>query len=105
MPKRIYTIQELRLNKLEPEKLLSPEDVSLNTVRNIAQGAAAAGLVALAYFAGGRGVLVGAFLFGGWRAVRWGEHGTGLMALAYFAGGCAPRHRMRCRYTQKEQQQ
>lgn len=65
MPKRIYTIQELRLNKLEPEKLLSPEDVSLNTVRNIAQGAAAAGLVALAYFAGGRGVLVGAFCLGG----------------------------------------
>jgi hypothetical protein len=52
VPKRIYTIQELRLNKLEPEKLLSPTDVSLNTVRNIAQGAAAAGLVALAYFAG-----------------------------------------------------
>lgn len=52
VPKRIYTIEELRLNKLEPEKLLSPTDVSLNTVRNIAQGAAAAGLVALAYFAG-----------------------------------------------------
>lgn len=54
MPKRIYTIEELRLNKLEPEKLLSPTDVSLNTVRNIAQGTAATGLVALAYFAGGR---------------------------------------------------
>lgn len=46
-------VQELRLNRLEPEKLLSPTDVSLNTVRNVAQGAAAAGLVALAYFAGG----------------------------------------------------
>jgi hypothetical protein len=53
VPKRIYTIEELRLNRLQPEKLLSPSDVSLNTVRNIAQGAAAAGLVALAYFAGG----------------------------------------------------
>jgi len=45
-------VQELRLNRLEPEKLLSPTDVSLNTVRNVAQGAAAAGLLALAYFAG-----------------------------------------------------
>jgi hypothetical protein len=52
VPKRIYTLEELKLNRLEPEKLLSPTDVSLNTVRNIAQGAAAAGMVALAYFAG-----------------------------------------------------
>ncbi|KAF6254596.1 hypothetical protein COO60DRAFT_1539727 [Scenedesmus sp. NREL 46B-D3] len=52
VPKRIYTIDELRLNKVEPEKLLSPTDESLNYVRNITQGAAAAGLAALAYFSG-----------------------------------------------------
>lgn len=53
VPKRIYTIEELRLNKIEPEKLLSPTDESLNYVRNVTQGAAAAGLAALAYFTGG----------------------------------------------------
>jgi hypothetical protein len=37
LPKRIYTIDELRLNKVEPSKLLSPKDESLNTVRNITQ--------------------------------------------------------------------
>ncbi|WIA23341.1 hypothetical protein OEZ85_000105 [Tetradesmus obliquus] len=52
VPKRIYTIDELRLNKVEPEKLLSPTDDSLNYVRNVAQGAAAAGLAAVAYFSG-----------------------------------------------------
>eukprot|EP00877_Chromochloris_zofingiensis_P005161 jgi/Chrzof1/14646/Cz09g10190.t1 len=50
LPKRIYTIDELRLNKIEPEKLLSPKDESLNGVRNIAQAAAFAGLGAVAYF-------------------------------------------------------
>ncbi|KAF8056002.1 hypothetical protein HT031_006523 [Scenedesmus sp. PABB004] len=52
VPKRIYTIEELRLNRIEPAKLLSPTDESLNAVRNAAQGAAAAGLAALAFFAG-----------------------------------------------------
>eukprot|EP00775_Hariotina_reticulata_P003299 gene3299-3575_t len=52
VPKRIYTIEELRLNKIEPEKLLSPTDDSLNSVRSIAQAAAAVGLAALAYFSG-----------------------------------------------------
>jgi hypothetical protein len=52
VPKRIYTIEELRLNKIEPEKLLSPTDDSLNFVRNVAQAAAVAGLAALAYFSG-----------------------------------------------------
>eukprot|EP00878_Enallax_costatus_P008022 GHUV01008389.1.p1 GENE.GHUV01008389.1~~GHUV01008389.1.p1 ORF type:complete len:488 (+),score=99.59 GHUV01008389.1:33-1466(+) len=52
IPKRIYTIEELRLNKIEPEKLLSPRDDSLNYVRNVTQGAAAAGLAAVAYFSG-----------------------------------------------------
>ena len=37
VPKRIYTLDELRLNKIEPESLLSPKDDSLNFVRNVAQ--------------------------------------------------------------------
>ena len=49
IPKAIYSIQELRLNKIEPEKLLSPEDKSLNAVRNVTQGAALAGFAAFAY--------------------------------------------------------
>jgi hypothetical protein len=48
LPKRDYTIDELRLNKIEPEKLLSPRDASLIAVRNGAQAAALAGLVAAA---------------------------------------------------------
>ena len=52
VPKRIYTIEELRLNRIEPSALLSPSDESLNSVRNIAQGAAAAGLAALAVGSG-----------------------------------------------------
>ena len=37
MPKRIYTLEELRLNKIEAEKLLSPADETLNTVRTVLQ--------------------------------------------------------------------
>jgi hypothetical protein len=48
LPKRDYSIDELRLNKIEPEKLLSPKDTSLIAVRNGAQLAALAGLAALA---------------------------------------------------------
>jgi len=48
LPKRDYSIDELRLNKIEPEKLLSPKDTSLIAVRNGAQLAALAGLIALA---------------------------------------------------------
>jgi hypothetical protein len=35
VPKRIYSLEELRLNKIEPEKFLSPTDNTLNGVRNI----------------------------------------------------------------------
>lgn len=49
VPKRIYTLDELRLNKLETEKLLSPRDNSLNAVRTLTQGAALAGLVAASF--------------------------------------------------------
>jgi hypothetical protein len=38
--------------RIEPEKLLAPNDESLNRVRNILQGAAAAGLGALAWTSG-----------------------------------------------------
>lgn len=51
LPKRIYTIDELRLNKIEPERLLSPRDDSLAAVRTTAQVAAALGLGSLAYVA------------------------------------------------------
>ncbi len=52
VPKRIYTLEELRLNRIEPEKMLAPKDESLNRVRNIAQGAALAGLAAFAWAVG-----------------------------------------------------
>ncbi len=39
-------------HQIQPERLLSPTDESLNFVRNVGQGAAAAGLVATAVFAG-----------------------------------------------------
>ena len=36
-PKRIYTLDELRLNKIEPEKLLSPQDTTIDSVRRVVQ--------------------------------------------------------------------
>eukprot|EP00232_Nephroselmis_pyriformis_P030238 CAMPEP_0182856136 /NCGR_PEP_ID=MMETSP0034_2-20130328/2255_1 /TAXON_ID=156128 /ORGANISM="Nephroselmis pyriformis, Strain CCMP717" /LENGTH=361 /DNA_ID=CAMNT_0024987179 /DNA_START=413 /DNA_END=1498 /DNA_ORIENTATION=+ len=48
-PKRLYTIEELRLNRVEPEKYLSPEDKTLGGVRDLLKAAYAAGLAAL-YF-------------------------------------------------------
>ncbi|CAL8469356.1 g8897 [Coccomyxa elongata] len=49
VPKRIYSLEELRLNKIEAEKLLSPTDDTLGTVRTILQGGGLLGLAA-AYF-------------------------------------------------------
>ena len=37
IPKRLYTLEELRLNNLRPEEFLSPEDSTLNTVRTTLQ--------------------------------------------------------------------
>ena len=37
VPKRIYTLEELRLNKIEAERFLSPADETLNTVRTVLQ--------------------------------------------------------------------
>ena len=37
VPKRLYTLEELRLNDVRPEEFLSPEDSTLNTVRTILQ--------------------------------------------------------------------
>lgn len=48
LPKRIYTMDELRLNKVEPTKLLSPTDESLNSIRNKTQVRAAAGVYSTA---------------------------------------------------------
>lgn len=49
VPKRMYTVEELRLNKIDASKLLSPTDTSLNEVRTTSQLAGALGLAALAY--------------------------------------------------------
>ena len=37
VPKRAYTLQELRLNKIQPEQLLAPTDSTLSGVRNVLQ--------------------------------------------------------------------
>ncbi len=48
MPKRQYTLEELRLNNIDAASLLSPKDKSLDGVRSKAQLAALAGLCAYA---------------------------------------------------------
>jgi hypothetical protein len=50
VPKRSYTLEELRLNKIDASKFLSPEDTTLNGVRTALQAAFVAGLSA-AYLA------------------------------------------------------
>lgn len=42
VPKRIYTLEEMRLNKVEPTALLSPTDDTLNGVRAVLQASEAA---------------------------------------------------------------
>jgi hypothetical protein len=46
VPKRAYTMEELRLNKIETKDFLAPEDATLNGVRTAAQAAFAAGALA-----------------------------------------------------------
>ncbi|GAB4821711.1 hypothetical protein N2152v2_008757 [Parachlorella kessleri] len=46
VPKRAYTLEELRLNKIQPERFLSPTDNTLSGVRNVLQGAFVVGLTA-----------------------------------------------------------
>lgn len=46
VPKRSFTLEELRLNKIEPRNFLSPEDTTLNGIRNILQGSFLVGLTA-----------------------------------------------------------
>lgn len=46
VPKRIFTLAEMRLNKIEPTALLSPTDETVNGVSRIAQGSALAGIIA-----------------------------------------------------------
>jgi hypothetical protein len=50
VPKRAYTLEELRLNRIQPEQFLAPSDATLSGVRNVLQGGYLAGLTA-AYFA------------------------------------------------------
>lgn len=49
IPKRSYTLEELRLNKIESEQLLSPTDDTLSGVRSKLQWGGLAGLTALFY--------------------------------------------------------
>lgn len=44
IPKRVYTLEELRLNKIETQNFLAPGDTTLNGVRNMLQAAFVAGL-------------------------------------------------------------
>ena len=46
VPKRSYTLEELRLNKIETKNFLSPSDLTLNRIRTILQGSYLAGLTA-----------------------------------------------------------
>ena len=50
MPKRAYTLEELRLNRIQPQQFLAPTDSTLNGVRTTVQAAYLAGLTAT-YFA------------------------------------------------------
>jgi len=47
VPKRIYTIEELRLNNIDATTLLSPKDTTLGFVRQAGQVAVGAGLLAM----------------------------------------------------------
>ena len=49
MPKRQYTLEELRLNSIEAERLLSPTDNTLSTVRTALQAC----LMSFCDFSGG----------------------------------------------------
>ena len=51
IPKRSYTLEELRLNKIESEQLLSPTDDTLSGVRSSLQLGGLAGLAALFFAA------------------------------------------------------
>jgi len=46
VPKRSYTLEELRLNKIDTREFLAPEDTTLDQMRTLLQGSAAAGLLA-----------------------------------------------------------
>lgn len=50
VPKRAYSLEELRLNRIQPEQFLAPKDGTLSGVRNVLQGGYLAGLTA-AYLA------------------------------------------------------
>ena len=49
IPKRAYSLEELRLNKIEPSQFLAPTDSTLGGVRTVTQGGLLLGLIA-AYF-------------------------------------------------------
>ena len=49
IPKRQYTLEELKLNGIRAEQLLSPEDTSLNSARNAGRALAVTGLAAAAW--------------------------------------------------------
>eukprot|EP01025_Chloroclados_australasicus_P027716 TRINITY_DN27439_c0_g1_i7.p2 TRINITY_DN27439_c0_g1~~TRINITY_DN27439_c0_g1_i7.p2 ORF type:complete len:165 (-),score=9.03 TRINITY_DN27439_c0_g1_i7:144-638(-) len=53
IPKRTYTLEELKLNSIQPEKLLAPKDDTIIMIRNIARIAFAAGVVGMTELIGG----------------------------------------------------
>ena len=57
VPKRIYSLDELRLNKIETPKILSPKDTELTKTRNIALAAFSSLLAAVAITSGFNHVL------------------------------------------------
>ncbi|KAG2430326.1 hypothetical protein HYH02_013803 [Chlamydomonas schloesseri] len=77
VPKRSYTLEELRLNRIEPEQLLSPKDTQLNSVRDAARLAAGAGLVAAAVTQQWDAGQVLAALFGGVAVLTADQVGNG----------------------------
>eukprot|EP00898_Chlorokybus_atmophyticus_P004346 jgi/Chlat1/4912/Chrsp31S04784 len=49
VPKRLYSLEDLRINKIDPASFLSPKDETLGKVRTLLLGFAAAGSVAATY--------------------------------------------------------
>ena len=83
VPKRLYTIEELRWNRIETTELLAPSDGTLNTVQTQLQIGLLAAVLAVGAATGDIGtagalVLFGVFL-GGADAVAYGGGVRGLL--------------------------
>ena len=82
IPKRLYTIEELRLNRIDTTALLSPEDSTLDGVQTQLQIALLALVVAVGVATADAGqagaVLLGAVFFGGVDTIANGGGGRAL---------------------------